>query len=139
MGAWRSSYRSTARAALEAVPRLASVTILPAWRGNVDEETLPVLGVETPDERITLSARGATERGTLLQVVVKRLGGDEVEDDLDLDAEAIEEALFAAFLTSSTICKPEGISLMVEDRASRALGTLISTFRITSFQPLKRG
>ncbi|OWJ69825.1 hypothetical protein CDV50_16015 [Haematobacter massiliensis] len=139
MGAWRSAYRTTARAALAGVPRFASVKVLPAWRGNVDEETLPVLGIVTPDERVTLSARGATERGTLLQIVVKRLGGDEIEDDLDLDAEAIEEALFAAFLSASTICKPEGISLMVEDHASRALGTLICTFRITSFQPLSRG
>ena len=132
---WRADYRSAARAALSAHPRFTGVSVMPAWRGSIDADSLPVVGVVTPDERITLPARDQTERTTLLQVVLKRQGGDDLEDELDLDADAIEAALAAALPPNTLQCLPDGLSIMIEDRADMAIGTVIVTFRVASWRP----
>lgn len=135
MAHWRADYRAAARLALSAHPRFFGVAVLSAWRGNIDSASLPVIGVVTPDERISLATRGQTECGTLLQVVLKRLGGVELEDDLDLDAEAIEAVLYAALPPLNVQCLPESVSVMIEDRADQGLGTVIVSFRVASWRP----
>lgn len=131
---YRADYRSIARAALAAVPRFSAVTILESWAGTIDVASLPVLGVVTPSETVAPGSSGQFERGTLLQIVLKRPGSETLEDEMDQDAEAIEAAVFAAIYTPSTQCFPTEISFNVNGDGRERIGTVLVTFRITSWR-----
>lgn len=132
---WRSGYRSTARAALAAVPRFSGMTILPAWAGSIDPETLPVMGIVTAAERIRPGSSRQLERVTTLQVIIKRQGGNTLEAELDEDADAIEAAVMSAIWTSATPCLPSAISQTLNGEARQRIGTLLVDFEITSWRP----
>lgn len=131
---YRSAYRASARAALAALGRTAAMTQLTAWAGNIDADLLPVIGVVTPDERSQPSTHGGFERTTLLQVVVKRLGTDDLEDVLDADAMAIEPAIMQAVGSREVQCLLESLTITVNGDGEQKIGTLIATFRVTSWR-----
>lgn len=131
---WRSEYRAAARAALEAVPRFAEIPVERSWAGNVDDGSLPIMGVVTASEGIQPGSSGQFERGTLLQVALKRKGGISIEDDLDHDAEAIEAAIFAALMKTGTQCFPTEVSFMISGDGQQRVGTVVVSFRITSWR-----
>lgn len=135
---YRSLYRAAARAALALEPHFVGVTVLPAWRGNVDADSLPVMGVVTPSEATALSRHNQTERGTLLQVVIKRFGLDDLEDMLDQDSAAIEAAVIPAIWTAQNDvqCKPESVAISLDAHGEKTIGTLIVSFRVASWRPL---
>lgn len=133
---YRAEYRAAALAALKADPRLGRLTQISAWAGNIDAATLPVLGVVTPQERATPDTHGQFQRSTLLQVVVKRLGRDDVEDVLDEDAASVEAAVIAAIMTRDIQCFPEDLTVAVSGDGEQRVGTLIVNFRVTSWRSL---
>lgn len=134
MSHWRSEYRAVVRAAMAADPRLGDVTQLSAWSENIDMKALPVLGVVTPSERISIPNRGQTERGTLLQVVLKRRGGQDLEDILDEDAEAIVACVIAALGSQHHQCIPEEVSMPINGDGQSRVGTIVVNFRVTSWR-----
>lgn len=134
--AYRAAYRAAAFAALAADTRLGAVTQISAWGESLDIDTLPVLGVVTPSETARPSAHGQFERGTLLQVVLKRSGGKTLEDALDADAAAIEAAVVGALLTSEIQCFPEDLTTVVNGEGQRRIGTVVVNFRVTSWRSL---
>lgn len=133
---YRSEYRAAARAALAAHPRTAEMEQMLAWASAVNAKRLPVLAVVTPQEQSEPSTHGSFERSTLLQVVVKRLGTDDIEDVLDDDAEAVELAVIAAIQTAAVQCLLEGITTTVNSDGETRVGTLIANFRVTSWRSL---
>ena len=132
---WRSDYREVARDALEAAPRFSGIPIERSWAGNIDDDSLPILGVVTASEGVQPGSSGQFQRSTLLQVVIKRKGGEEIEDTLDDDAEAIEAAVFAALMTPGTQCFPADISFAINGSGRMRTGTVVVGFRITSWRP----
>jgi hypothetical protein len=132
----RGDFRALARAALAADPRMGEVAQLSAWAGNIPAEMLPVLGVVTPQERATLDVFDQMERSTLLQVVVKRLGGDDLEDTLDEDAEAIEDCVVTAIFAAHHRCLPEDLTIALNGEGEQRVGTAIVNFRVTWHRPL---
>lgn len=134
---YRSSYRAAARAALALADRTAGMTQLTAWAGNIDADLLPVLGVVTPQEQSERSTHDSYERSTLLQVVVKRLGGDDIEDVLDADAAEIEPRIMQAIEDVGGVqCLLDSLSITVGGDGEQKIGTLIATFRVTSWRSL---
>jgi hypothetical protein len=127
----RSTFRSIAKAALAADTRMQGFTQLSAWAGNISAESLPVLGVVTPQERIADGTLDCFQRAALLQIVVKRLGGDDLEDVLDLDADAIEVAVLAGFRAQGLHCMPEEVTMTLNGEGEQKVGTLVFTFRVT--------
>ena len=134
MSHWRSEYRAIVRSALTADPRLGAVTQLSAWAENIDIATLPVIGVVTPSESVGIPARGQSERGTLLQVVLKRRGGEDLEEQLDEDAEAIEACVVSALRSNQIQCIPEELSLPIAGDGQMRVGTVVINFRVTSWR-----
>lgn len=132
----RAHFRNLARAALAADARMGAFTQLSAWTGNIDAKILPVLGVVTPQERITPETLQDFQRSTLLQVVVKRAGGDELEDLLDADADAVEAAICPALLGTSFHCVPEDLTIALNGDGERRIGTAVVGFRILWFRRL---
>lgn len=136
MSHYRSEYRATARAALAAHPRFTDVTILKVWPGSVDDETLPVLGVLTPQEPCAADTHKSTTRRTLMQIALRRLGGDEVEDLLDEDSEIIEAIIIAALRRPDLRCVLEETSVVTGSQGYSFVGTLVMGFRLQSWRPV---
>lgn len=132
----RRLFRSLALAAITADARLSILSQISAWAGNIDENALPVIGVVTPQERIQPEAFEDFERSTLLQVVIKRLGGDELEDTLDDDSDAVEVAICSALMAEKYRCVPEEVTVVLNGDGSRRIGTLMCSFRVTWFRAL---
>jgi hypothetical protein len=130
----RSEFRSIAKAALAADLRMQAIKQLSAWASNIAAEDLPVLGVVTPQERISDNTFDTFERSTLLQVVVKRFGTDDMEDVLDEDAEAIEAAVFGALMAQGFNTRPEEVTITLNGEGEQRIGTVVVTFRVTYFK-----
>lgn len=132
---FRADYRSAARAALAAVPRFAGMEVIRSWAGMIDDAALPVLGVVTASETLQPGSSGQFEHATLLQVVTKRRGGETIEDELDLDADAIVAAVQPALFTREAQCFPSDITFAINGDGRQRTGTVVVTFRITSWRP----
>ena len=104
MAHFRTEYRNSVRAALRDHARFDDFTILKVWPGVIDADTLPVLGVLTPQDRCEQDSMTSTARRTLLQVALRRDGHDEVEDVLDQDSMAIEALVIAALRRPDRAC-----------------------------------
>ncbi|WP_017999923.1 hypothetical protein [Paracoccus sp. N5] len=135
MGHYRSDARALARTALIAHPRFAAFTAPKVWPGAIDAESLPVIGVLTPQDSSRMESFTSTERKTLMQVAVRRKGGDEVEDILDDDSEVIEAVVLAAIRAQNRFCFLRETSLVSNTDGARNVGTLVMTFEIASVRP----
>jgi len=131
MAHYRSEYRALVRAALREHARFDEFTIFRVWPGSVDEDTLPVLGVLTPQDRCEQDTMTSTMRRTMLQVALRRAGHDEVEDELDQDSDIIEAVVTAALRGQGLSCFLEETSVVANTQGARNIGTLVMSFRIT--------
>lgn len=131
----RTELRALARAALAAHPAFAGFHVPKVWRGSIDAAALPVLGVLTPQDTSRMESFTSTERKTLLQVALRRGGGEDVEDTLDEDSELIEAIILAAIRAPNRFCFLRETSLVSNTDATRNVGTLVMTFEITTVRP----
>lgn len=136
MSHYRSEYRATARSALAAHPRFADVTIFRVWPDSVDDATLPVLGVLTPQEPCEADTQKTTTRRTLMQVALRRRGGEEIEDMLDEDSALIEAIIIAALRSPDLRCVLEETSIVTNSQGFAFVGTLVMGFRLQSWRPV---
>ncbi|WP_339112869.1 hypothetical protein [Thioclava sp. GXIMD2076] len=134
----RTQFRELAKAALASAPDLAGVTLVSAWAGNFSANDLPVMGVATPRERGRAGTLASFEREVLLQVVIKRLGGAEIEDQLDRDVEAIEAAVMGAFGTERVTLTPEEVTTTLNGEGEAVIGTAVISFTLQYLKPLRR-
>lgn len=132
---YRSAYRAAVRAALAAHPGLAGVTILPVWPGSIDAATLPVLGVLTPQEPSAIDSQGGAEKRTLLQIALRREGGDDIEDRFDEDSALIEALVLAALRSPEIGCALDETTIVSHSQSRAYVGTLVMSFRVLSWQP----
>lgn len=134
MSHWRSEYRTSVRTALAARPRFADVRILKVWPGSIDDASLPVIGVLTPNEPVARDSQNSATRRTLLQVALRRTGGEDIEDMLDADSDEIEAVVLAALRTLARRVQLEEMSVVSDSRSEAYVGTLVMSFRILSFR-----
>lgn len=133
---YRSGYRATALAALVAHTRFAAFTAPKVWPNGLDVDGLPLIGVLTPQDRSERDTHSSSRRGTLLQVGIRRLGSEDVEDELDTDSTYVEAIVIAALQTYEVACVLEETSLVTNTTAELNVGTLVMNFRLTSFRPV---
>ncbi|WP_111559462.1 hypothetical protein [Paracoccus sediminilitoris] len=135
MAHYRSLFRATARAALAAHPHFAGVRILKVWPGSVDAASLPVIGVLTPQEPSGRDSQRSVTRRTLLQIALRRIGGDEIEDVLDEDSAMIEAIINDALRSGATRAQLEETSIVSHSQSEAFVGTLVMSFRLQTWQP----
>lgn len=131
---YRSEYRQLARVALAAHPRFAGVDVRAVWPGSVSDEDLPVLGVLTPQEPSARDTQSSSTKRTLMQVALRRIGGDEIEDQLDEDSAVIEAVILATLRSGKIRCALEDTSVTSNGGGSANVGTLVMSFRIQSWR-----
>lgn len=129
----RAEFRADVRTALLAEARFAAFTLLSAWAQNIDAELLPVMAVATPREGKSLTGHAEAQRVTSLVVVIKRAGGDDLEDVLDDDSDAAEIAVLAALDSANQEAVLETTETRLDGDGSRRVGTLTMTFRVTTW------
>ncbi len=130
----RKDARTDAYSALQdivaATPALDGVTILSAWRQDLDSKSLPAIGIATPSERHERLSQDGTEARIALVVVLKRAGGDSLEDALDDDAEALIDPLIAALIRTDRDVMLSSSATDISGAGSPRIGTLTLTFDI---------
>lgn len=92
----RTDLRQAAVLALADDARIGRYTFVKAWVMAADDQMQPVWTVATPREQSGSAAKDTLSRVVSLVVALKRSGGEDIEDDLDLDAAAIEAAVWPA-------------------------------------------
>ncbi len=135
MSHYRSDIRALARTVLTAHPRFAGFTAPKVWPGAIDADSLPVIGVLTPQDTSRMESFTSTERKTLMQVAVRRKGGEDVEDILDEDSELIEAIVLAAIRGQNRFCFLRETSVVSNTDGGRNVGTLVMTFETSIVRP----
>ncbi|SOC13753.1 hypothetical protein SAMN05877809_1079 [Rhodobacter sp. JA431] len=130
-GAERKEIRAAAKAALAAAPGLADATQISAWVQSVDAESLPAYGVATPIERQDRIGHDLDQCDPTLVVVLKLLGGAEIEDVLDDHGDLIAPLVIAAVAAENRSCLLAQTETRAEGDGGKRVGTLTLTFTVT--------
>lgn len=112
---------------------LAGAQIISAWAQNIDARALPAVGVATPAEQREAIGQGTDQATITAVVVIKRSGGDDLEDILDDDAEALIPAIQAALKTTTRDCALATSAVDLNGAGSPRIGTLTLTFQLILF------
>lgn len=123
-----TALRANVRAALQAaVPDVSWPK--DNW-AKIDPTQLPRGGVATPrvlTERIDVET---VERRVDVVAVLKRMGGEDLEDELDADSGAIEVAVLAVFEVSSDDFDLVETQTEFDAGGKKTVGTLMMLFRV---------
>lgn len=136
-----SAARKTARADLKTVidslidlgGPLAGAQIISAWAQNIDAKALPAVGVATPTEQRAPLSQDTDQATIAAVVVIKRAGGDDLEDILDDDAEALGPVIEAGLKTTTRDCAMTTSAVDINGTGSPRVGTLTLTFQLILF------
>ncbi|MBJ2150635.1 hypothetical protein [Paracoccus sp. IB05] len=132
---YRSQIRAALKLALQVNSHFAGFTLKSAWAQNIDAETLPVMGVATPRETKDQDALDSAERGITAIIVLKRLGGDDLEEVLDDDSVPVENLGLATLRTLSFGAVLESTDIDIAGSAEQRIGTLTMVFRVVLSTP----
>jgi len=127
----RADFRAAARAAMAgAGGRLAGWTDLPAWADRVDTDALPAFTISTAIERSDMRDKDTLNRRADLVVQVARTGGDDVQDEFDLDADAIEAVVHPALwaVPAALLVELRETEFTIRGEGERRLAWLVLTF-----------
>ncbi|WP_376872378.1 hypothetical protein [Albirhodobacter sp. R86504] len=128
---YRATFRETVRVAMMMSAEFSAFNQRSAWAQTIDASELPVFGVATPRETKVLDAQDVSTRSTQLIVVLKRLGGDDLEDVLDFDSEAVERIVLTALLADpQRMASLSDTEVTIDGSGAQRVGTLQMTFRI---------
>lgn len=129
----RKTVRQAVRTALLGGPCM-DFTSLPAWAQSIEADALPAFTVSTLSERSQkVSKEGDLRRQIGLAVVIKTLGHDTIEDELDDVADNIEAAVDAAVLAlpETTACELSETRIDMSGEGKARAATLVLTWRVT--------
>jgi len=132
----RGVIRRDVRAALAALARFSGARLISSWTQNVTltPGDAPVYGVSTPREVSQPASASDVERQTDVVVHLARVGGDEIEDDLDDDSIAIEAAVLPVLAASGLATHQlAAIDIELSGEGAQPLGKLTLTFRAGRF------
>lgn len=99
MSGHRKALRDAVRVALAADPRIGAYTHVVAWSRAVEEDRLPAYAVYVPRDPSGAASQDTVERRTVIEVLLKRKAETDIEDDIDIDVDAIEARVLPALLS----------------------------------------
>lgn len=132
---YRSVLRRNLRLALSLDAHFAGVEVISAWSQNVDADSLPVAGVATPTETKDQDALDSASRTTTVIVVLKRRGGSDIEETLDIDSVHVERVALAALRTLGFGADLDSTDIAIDGASEQLIGTLTMTFRADHHTP----
>ena len=126
---YRSQIRAAIKLAITVSPLFPGITLQSAWAQNVDAASLPVIGVATPRENKDQETLVSADRVVTAIVVLKRLGGDDLEDALDIDSIHVEAVALAAIRTLGFGAQLDSTDIEIGGSAEQRVGSLTMAFR----------
>lgn len=130
MPATRTEMRDAVKAALAASVSLADYRAVP-WGDDVSGKDLPAWSVATLRVDKRRSATRQYVRSTRVQVILRRSGGADLEDALDLDVAAAEAAALPALDALADDAELTTAEFDIPDRGQRRVGVVMLTFEVT--------
>lgn len=127
----RAELRVIVREALRAQARFAAFTTCPGWSQAFDDEVLPAFGVSTLSEQSRAADKESLSRTIDLTVLIKRKGGDTIEDDLDDDAAAVEEVIASVVEDHSLYAELAETRIILAGDGARRMAALMLRFAVT--------
>jgi hypothetical protein len=119
------------RLALAAQPEFEDFQANSAWSQTIDHDELPFFAVATPREGKDKTTHSNSTRQTTLVVVLKILGGDGLEDELDALSIVVENVVITALENSERDCDLSETSVDLDGNAGSRVGTLSMKFTVT--------
>jgi len=131
-GAVRKDIRARAAAALGTV---TGWNVISAWTQDVDITALPACAVATPQAQQDRVDHDDTQSHSItLAVILKRAGEpDDIEDELDDDADAFAPLIEAAIRNDSRDCQLTNTAVRIDRAGARPVGTLTLQFTVTTW------
>lgn len=135
MSHFRRQLRADVAAKILTYERFSAFRQIPAWVNSPNEKDLPAFAVAIPKTDVGLEADAVTFRDATLVVGVKRVGGDELEDCFDDDAEQLELIVFAALQELTSEWFFVGDEIAISKEGTKRIGTLSMTFQARVYTP----
>lgn len=132
---YRGDIRASTRLALEHCAHFADCTMIWAWSSSIDTDAFPILAVMTPSETKGDAVRGSSERIITLQVMLRRLGGDDIEDIIDHDSAMLEAAVLASLRTHNWGAELQATEVSIDQGGDKRVGSLDMKFQVTLWVP----
>jgi hypothetical protein len=128
---YRATYRNIVVFALSAQLEFEKFQHMSAWSQTFDDKELPFFAVATPRERKDRSTHGSSTRETVLAVVLKMRGGDDLEDLLDDLSIVAEPVILEALVSEERDCVLTETAVDLDGGSGNRVGTLTLQFNIT--------
>lgn len=132
MAGHRKDLRAAVVAAVANDVRLGTATFRRAWAHNVNDGDLPSWTVRTATENASWQDKDTFIRRVSLSVLLKRVGNEEIEDEIDDDADAFEAVVLAVFESFPGVVgyDPPTFSASVNGEGAKRIGLLELTFTV---------
>lgn len=130
-GADRKAFRAQAKQALVDDPYFVDFTPVSAWSQTLDADACPLFAVATPQEVQKRASQEHSECSLTLIAIIKILGGDAIEDDLDDASDAASEAITGAIEQTHIGCDLVAVSTKIDGSGANRVGTLELSFTVT--------
>lgn len=126
----RKTARDVARAALLGDTDFSAMKNGETSANNTSTESLPYWAVTVVRDRGAYRSKDDVQRDIELVISLRMEGGDTLEDDLDADAERIEDLVFAALDASPDIFdqSPADFEFSYDGSGAKRIGTALITF-----------
>lgn len=134
----RSQIRLAAKLALQHCAHFDGLALRSAWASNVSLDALPLMALLTPQERVTHHTTHTTDREVDLIFLIRRTGGEDLEDQLDLDSLHAETTITAALRTQGFGVSLQSTEISIDQSGERRIGSLDLKFEVllTAPEPL---
>jgi hypothetical protein len=130
-GVDRKALRDAARLALRGAPGLDGYTEISAWVQKVDARSLPAWAVVTPTERRDRQTNNEAREDLMLAVIIKRTGGDDLEDLMDDDADAVAGVVVGALRDDLHQCELAQTEMRLDGDGAERVASLTLSFNVT--------
>lgn len=127
----RKTIRAAVRAALTGDAFFAGYATGPAWSQPTDSSELPHFAIYTPIEPQRRHSHGVNECALTLLCIIKLIGGDLIEDDLDDAADAATALILGACRSDYAQCELINTGIKIDGAGAQRVGTLDLTFTVT--------
>lgn len=129
----RVSIRADVKTALAGLAGIAADEVTTIYRKDIDIEQLPEIMVLTPREQVARVAVDQVDRTIDVMVIIRRKGGDDLDDNLDNESDDIEAAVLPVLAGHGDDEELVEVTTQFDVTGSVRVGQLEMRFRLVRY------
>lgn len=129
----RVSIRADVKTALSGLAGIAADEVTTIYRKDIDIEQLPEIMVLTPREQVARVAVDQVDRTIDVMVIIRRKGGDDLDDNLDNESDDIEAAVLPVLAGHGDDEELVEVTTQFDVTGSVRVGQLEMRFRLVRY------